>query len=832
MVREKVNCNVKGQSAVNKGQSAPRTKEKRVCDGGEGVTVGVGERSDSVRGESGEGVSVDSEALLKEKRLRQELERKLEKESMKRKQLEKLVKQAKLAHQALKRNAEKKNNVTSITQEDKVSSDCNSIARQPTDKIHDPLDKNKESVSSKLPDSFTKSSEKGTSECMQISDANTVTPTSTARSFTNRRYATSASHHYQHGIGGKMQANLRVPKSCLHVQLTVDKLAHMMDKEKNRAREKERREDKEKSRQYLDRERKEERLQGAVRAEQLLPANERGTTQDPPQVAHRDGELSRNCVQLCRQPSEQSFVGVAHSSSRASDKVRKDENMHRQQFSSDYKCGAGPSCEHSCLACKPRLKCTTLTSRNFIQTIQFDRFTCSYHKSLMHSLVIASNTTIANPGNSKKRRDREKERKLKQKQGNSEKMRDRERFRKLKDKQSFNRQVISHVQRAYPSVREMKGDSKSETVAKVGEMRERCEVSTKEMRASRSRAPHKCSGLSCPFECDRDRESSDCERLQMKRVQEREELDFYDGYLEQGDQTDRLNRSDELNQSDESDELSDIDERDCHGSSCGELEVKGQLSRCHRHCWHANERGDSFNNECNDTMECSSDFDDDVIAMHSTNAIQTPSNDRKSKSLLISTDDSDESSVSESLSEGSGQSSDPNWSPTSQSSIYSLSSDELSTESKNRKVIRTHRESCARRESTHQDKNCHLSAEDYIGEASCSTTSKREGETSSAQNKVKSQVTRSGEVLKRAAPQYSLVAGPKQSKKVGVLKDLTNRGRGGEREEEGPVKKRRRSCSLSVFDYNTPKKRSQPSSSKVKYCATGEVVSHFISFFL
>ena len=392
-------------------------------------------------------------------------------------------------------------------------------------------------------------------------------------------------------------------------------------------------------------------------------------------------------------------------------------------------------------------------------------------------------------------------------------------------------QVISHVQRAYPSVRETKGDSKSETVAKVGERRERCEVSTKEMRAFRSRAPHERNGLSCheAFECDCDRERGDCERLQMRRDQEREALDFYDGYLEQGDQTDRLNRSDKLNQSDK---LSDINERDCHGSSCGKLEVKGQLSR-RKCCWQANERRDSFANECNDTMECSSDFDDDVIAMHSTNAIQTPSNDRKSRSLLISSDDSDESSVSESLSEGSGQSSDPNWSPMSQSSIYSSSSGELSTESTNSKVIRTHRESCARTESTHQDKNCHLSAEDYIGDASCSMTSKREGQTSSAQTKVKSQVARSDEVLKRAAPQYSLVAGPKQSKKGGVLRDLTNRGRGGEREEEGPVKKkRRRSCSLSVFDYNTPKKGAQPSSSKVKSCATGEVVSHFLSFFL
>ena len=60
---------------------------------------------------------------------------------------------------------------------------------------------------------------------------------------------------------------------------------------------------------------------------------------------------------------------------------------------------SGPSsssCEHQCLACKPRLKCATVNSRNFIQMMRFDRFTCAYHRSVVQRLTTCTTTTSAN----------------------------------------------------------------------------------------------------------------------------------------------------------------------------------------------------------------------------------------------------------------------------------------------------------------------------------------------------------------------------------------------------------------------------------------------------
>ena len=54
------------------------------------------------------------------------------------------------------------------------------------------------------------------------------------------------------------------------------------------------------------------------------------------------------------------------------------------------------SCEHQCLACKPRLKCATVNSRNFIQMMRFDRFTCAYHRSVVQRLTTCTTTTSAN----------------------------------------------------------------------------------------------------------------------------------------------------------------------------------------------------------------------------------------------------------------------------------------------------------------------------------------------------------------------------------------------------------------------------------------------------
>ena len=40
------------------------------------------------------------------------------------------------------------------------------------------------------------------------------------------------------------------------------------------------------------------------------------------------------------------------------------------------------SCVHHCLACRPRLKCPLLTSRNFLKVLRVDKFTCAYHRRL------------------------------------------------------------------------------------------------------------------------------------------------------------------------------------------------------------------------------------------------------------------------------------------------------------------------------------------------------------------------------------------------------------------------------------------------------------------
>ena len=57
-----------------------------------------------------------------------------------------------------------------------------------------------------------------------------------------------------------------------------------------------------------------------------------------------------------------------------------------------------PNCEHHCLACKPRLKCSTVTSRNFIKMVRLDRFTCTYHKSLVQCLTTATSTAARSGG--------------------------------------------------------------------------------------------------------------------------------------------------------------------------------------------------------------------------------------------------------------------------------------------------------------------------------------------------------------------------------------------------------------------------------------------------
>ncbi len=43
-------------------------------------------------------------------------------------------------------------------------------------------------------------------------------------------------------------------------------------------------------------------------------------------------------------------------------------------------------CYHQCIACKPRLKCPIINSRNFIKLIKIDRYTCSYHRRISFKL--------------------------------------------------------------------------------------------------------------------------------------------------------------------------------------------------------------------------------------------------------------------------------------------------------------------------------------------------------------------------------------------------------------------------------------------------------------
>ena len=114
-----------------------------------------------------------------------------------------------------------------------------------------------------------------------------------------------------------------------------------------------------------------------------------------------DTELSRNPIPAlsgnnCLSAQQDCVMGKL-SEPCTNDKPTRTIPLHCQH-SSVYKSRCDSlSCEHQCLACKPRLRCATVNSRNFIRLIRFDRFTCAYHKSLIQSFSVASGSVSSRP---------------------------------------------------------------------------------------------------------------------------------------------------------------------------------------------------------------------------------------------------------------------------------------------------------------------------------------------------------------------------------------------------------------------------------------------------
>ena len=114
-----------------------------------------------------------------------------------------------------------------------------------------------------------------------------------------------------------------------------------------------------------------------------------------------DTELSRNPIPAlsgnnCLSAQQDSVMGKL-SEPCTNDKPTRTIPLHCQH-SSIYKSRCDSlSCEHQCLPCKPRLRCATVNSRNFIRLIRFDRFTCTYHKLLIQSFSVASASVSSRP---------------------------------------------------------------------------------------------------------------------------------------------------------------------------------------------------------------------------------------------------------------------------------------------------------------------------------------------------------------------------------------------------------------------------------------------------
>ena len=129
---------------------------------------------------------------------------------------------------------------------------------------------------------------------------------------------------------------------------------------------------------------------GDRRQEKLSTVNE----EDAPTHQQRYTFMTMETTDLNKQFQSASTAHQCMDQHRTTETHSNDLLTAQQQNLAQYKAphtGLSSSCEHQCLACKPRLKCATVNSRNFVRMIQFDRFTCAYHSSVVQRLATATN---------------------------------------------------------------------------------------------------------------------------------------------------------------------------------------------------------------------------------------------------------------------------------------------------------------------------------------------------------------------------------------------------------------------------------------------------------
>ena len=337
------------------------------------------------------------DVLARERRLRRELEQKLEKESMKRKKLEKLVKQVKLAQH----NKQGKEDQTLVInqenrhvgkQEAKLPHKTEGSGRgickvvsasQPGRETN--FSDNKENIPPKVLQVAASASHSDA----PLSNTDTNTPVNKPASC-NIRYATSSNMYKTKRR--LHQGGLRAPSTCLNVSAAKLEQRENRDLERSCVREQSNGDrDLSKHEQCSVRLKKDWKSRSDARQHELSTIYERGAQHYPPVISQgRNAELGRNHVtsQSVDQCLDHGQVGVSLGGRGMATK----DVVLPSQHSSRHSSNNGRGCEHHCLACRPRLRCTTVTSRNFIQMIRIDRFSCAYHKSLIQSLSSATNT--------------------------------------------------------------------------------------------------------------------------------------------------------------------------------------------------------------------------------------------------------------------------------------------------------------------------------------------------------------------------------------------------------------------------------------------------------
>ena len=333
----------------------------------------------------------DEEALQKEKRRRKELERHLEEERAKRRQLEKLVKQVK-RDEEVRRDKESQKHGTSTLSGNQQHSNQHELVTETSQHVSAQATSSQAEREGTGYDDSDKENIPPNSPQVKKSNVNSLSQTSAhstpananSQRLSNVRYATSSSgvpSRWGKVAGGR---ETRAAKTCS--TFMMNRLKEKANKEQACARER-RGENGEKKRQYPSQ---------SDKHEPTLRKRTLSTICENPSVAGgessnatvlRPGTSQTSITSLpLRYLQKRDHVTITCSDRGESSRSRNDV-LPSQHSLSQCNCG--------CLACEPRLKCPTITSRNFVKLVQFDRFTCSYHKSLVRSLTSASTSCLS-----------------------------------------------------------------------------------------------------------------------------------------------------------------------------------------------------------------------------------------------------------------------------------------------------------------------------------------------------------------------------------------------------------------------------------------------------